>query len=119
MINVTERRRELGLLRVVGASRRQVRNVVVAEAALMGVIGGVFGLVAGAGITIILAVVYGGNTWGFPDLDLWGAAWRSVQLATINGLFGIIVTPIISACAAALPVRTILRSNAIETMRTD
>jgi putative ABC transport system permease protein len=119
MINVAERRRELSLLRVVGASRWQVRNVIVAEAALMGVIGGLLGLVAGAGITIILPMVYGANSWGFPDLDLWGAAWRSAQPAILNGIFGIIVTPVISACAASLPLRSILRGPAIEINETD
>ena len=43
-ISVLQRRRELGLLRAVGASRRQVLRSVLAEAFQMGVIGGVIGL---------------------------------------------------------------------------
>ena len=42
-MSVTERRRELGLLRAVGATRRQVTAVVVGEATLMGLVGGVLG----------------------------------------------------------------------------
>jgi len=116
VMSVTERRRELGLLRAVGATRRQVSAVVAGEAALMGLIGGGLGLVAGAGITVILATVYGGNGWGIPDLDLWGAAWRSVQPALFNGLVGLIAAPFICAGAAWLPTRSLLRGSAIETM---
>ncbi len=116
-MSVTERQRELGLLRAVGATRRQVTAIVAGEAALMGLIGGGLGLVAGAGIIVILAVTYGGNAWGTPDLDLWGAAWRSVQPALFNGLVGLVAAPFICAGAAWLPVQAILRGSAIETMQ--
>jgi len=116
MMSVAERRRELGLLRAVGATRRQVMAVVAGEAALMGLIGGGLGLVAGAGITAIIVTTYGGNAWGIPDLDLWGAAYRSVQPALVNGLVGIITAPFLCAGAAWLPVRSILRGTAIETI---
>jgi len=116
VMSVAERRRELGLLRAVGATRRQVTAVVAGEAALMGLIGGGLGLIAGAGIIVILAVVYGGNSWGVPDLDLWGAAFRSVQPALFNGLVGLIAAPFICAGAAWLPVRSLLRGSAIETL---
>ena len=116
VMSVAERRRELGLLRAVGATRRQVRAVVIGEAALMGLIGGGLGLVAGTGVVVILAVTYGGNGWGIPDLDLWGAACRSVQPALFNGLVGLVAAPFICAGAAWLPVRAILRGTAIETL---
>ena len=116
MMSVAERRRELGLLRAVGATRRQAMAVVTGEAALMGVIGGGLGLVVGVGVVVVIVVTYGGNSWGVPDLDLWGAAWRSVQPALVNGLVGLIAAPFICAGAAWLPVRSILRGSAIETM---
>jgi putative ABC transport system permease protein len=46
-ISVLQRRRELGLLRAVGASRGQVLGTVLAEAALMAVIGVVIGFLEG------------------------------------------------------------------------
>ncbi len=116
MMNVAERRRELGLLRAVGATRRQVRNVVVGEAALMGAVGGGLGLLVGVGVVIIIVVTYGGNSWGVPDLDLWEAAWRSAQPALVNALIGLIAAPFLCAVAAWLPARSILRSSAIETL---
>jgi putative ABC transport system permease protein len=47
LISVLQRRRELGLLRAVGASRAQVLRSVLAEALLMGAIGGALGLLLG------------------------------------------------------------------------
>jgi ABC-type antimicrobial peptide transport system permease subunit len=46
-MQVTERRRELGLLRAIGATKRDVRMVVLGEAALIGLIGGVLGILLG------------------------------------------------------------------------
>jgi putative ABC transport system permease protein len=43
-MQVTERRRELGLLRAVGATQGDVRMVVLGEAALIGLIGGLLGI---------------------------------------------------------------------------
>ena len=47
LISVIQRRRELGLLRAVGASRGQVLHSVLAEAILMGLIGSAIGLLVG------------------------------------------------------------------------
>lgn len=46
-LSVLERRRELGVLRAMGSSRRFALRMVLAEAAGIGVVGGVLGLVLG------------------------------------------------------------------------
>jgi putative ABC transport system permease protein len=46
-MQVTERRRELGLLRAIGATQRDVQLVVLGEAGLIGLIGGVLGVMFG------------------------------------------------------------------------
>jgi putative ABC transport system permease protein len=116
VMSVVERRRELGLLRAVGATRRQVQAVVMGEAALMGLIGAGLGLVAGAGVTVILALVAGGSSFGV-QLPLWPSAWTAVRPALLNGLIGLIAAPLISAGAAWLPTRPLLRAAAVETLR--
>jgi putative ABC transport system permease protein len=116
MMSVSERRRELGLLRVVGATRRQVIRVVLGEAALMGLAGGLLGLMAGLGVTVIYAVSVGGIAYGFPDLNLWGAAWDSVKPTLVSGLSALVLTPLISAGAGWLAVRKLIRGTAVEIM---
>ncbi|UFS96390.1 FtsX-like permease family protein [Nocardia huaxiensis] len=50
MLSVLERRRELGVLRAMGTSRRFLLRTVLAEAAGIGVIGAALGLAVGAGV---------------------------------------------------------------------
>jgi putative ABC transport system permease protein len=54
---VVERRREIGLRRVVGATRRQVIAHLVREAAALGVVGSVVGLAVGTGVAHALNVL--------------------------------------------------------------
>ncbi|MBN1583538.1 MAG: FtsX-like permease family protein, partial [Anaerolineae bacterium] len=119
VMSVAERRHELGLMRAVGATRKQVTTTVCGEAALIGLIGAALGVVAGAGVSTIFCLAHGGNAWGYPDVDLWGSAWRSLQPAWRNGLAGIIVAPLLSAAAAWFPVRAALRGSALETMEAE
>jgi ABC-type antimicrobial peptide transport system permease subunit len=54
MMNVVERRREIGGLRSLGLTRRQTVKMILAEAATLGVIGGLFGL----GFGLVLSQVF-------------------------------------------------------------
>ncbi|MCP5076265.1 MAG: FtsX-like permease family protein, partial [Rhodobacteraceae bacterium] len=116
VMSVTERRHELGLLRAVGMTRRQATAIVTGEAAMMGVLGGIVGLIGGMGITLIFGLSYGGIPFGLLDLPLWEAAWEAALAAISAGLVGILIAPIISAAAAYWPSRSVLRGAAIETM---
>src|SRR6476659_9397316 len=66
-IAVTQRRSEIGILRALGATRRQIRNLVLAESAVTGLIGSIggalFGLVIAHGIAAsigsLISDVYG------------------------------------------------------------
>lgn len=116
MISVQERRRELALLRAVGATRRQVRQVIMGESALMGLIGGLFGVAGGMGSVVIIVTTFGGNSWGVSELALWPAAGRALQPTLLNGVVGLIVAPVISALAARWPLQAVLRGTAVSTL---
>jgi putative ABC transport system permease protein len=53
-MNVLEQTRELGLLRIVAMTKRQVRRMILAQAAIMGVIGLAPGVVAGVGVAWLI-----------------------------------------------------------------
>ena len=55
-MSVIERTREIGMLRAIGTTRWQIVRMVLAEAMLMGVIGGVIGLVTGVVLARILFI---------------------------------------------------------------
>ncbi|MFV0258971.1 MAG: FtsX-like permease family protein [Acidimicrobiales bacterium] len=65
---VGQDRRQIGLLRAVGARRGQAVTIVVAEAALVGLIASVVGLVAGVGVAEGLKALVGAvSGGGFPE----------------------------------------------------
>lgn len=116
VMSIAERRRELGLLRAVGATRRQVTAVILSEAALMGLVGAGLGVVAGVGLGAIFALAYGGISFGLVDLPLWEAAGETVLPALRTGWLGFVVAPLLAAAAAYPAIRAILRGSTIETM---
>ncbi|GAB2584410.1 FtsX-like permease family protein [Streptomyces capparidis] len=59
MLSVVERRRELGILRALGGSRRYIRRVILAEAAAVSLVGGLSGLVVGTVLHYLSADVMG------------------------------------------------------------
>lgn len=92
-ISVLQRRRELGLLRAVGASRGMVLRSVLAEAVLMGVIGAAIGFVLGLGLEWFILDVLAHDDAGFdfpmrvPWADGGTVALAAVALATAAGLW--------------------------------
>jgi ABC-type antimicrobial peptide transport system permease subunit len=85
------------------------------EAVLMGLVGGIVGMLAELGFTIIFVVTYGGNAWG-SNLQLWPTALKSAQSTLWVGFMGILAAPLISAAAAWMPARRILKQNPIEAL---
>jgi putative ABC transport system permease protein len=62
---VLERRRELSLLRLTGADRRQVRKMVIIEAALIGAVSQGIGLAVGFALSMVLIYVINVQSFGW------------------------------------------------------
>ena len=56
LMSVTERTREIGIRKSLGASRRDIRRQFLAESAMLSLLGGVVGLVAGAALAALVEV---------------------------------------------------------------
>ncbi len=105
-IGVLERRREIGMLRAVGATRRQVRTVILAEALILSFIGTAFGILAGVYLGYSGASAFGAA--GFPIVYAFPAA--GVLLAIASGLiFGAIAAFIPARQAAGMEIVAALR----------
>ncbi len=105
---VGERRRELATVRALGASRRQIGTMVVAEAGLLAVAATVAGVAAGLVVGVILVEVVNLQSFGWSlDLDL---PWSEVL--RIAGWVAV-------ACVAAglVPALAALRLEPSEVLR--
>ncbi|QKW07042.1 ABC transporter permease [Streptomyces sp. NA04227] len=67
---VAQRTREIGLMRAIGSSRRQINRSVLTEALLLGIVGSALGIGAGVGVAIGLMKLMGSMGMGTSTEDL-------------------------------------------------
>jgi putative ABC transport system permease protein len=103
-IAVRERTTEIGLLRAVGAMRRQIRDVFMGESVLLAGFGGLAGLLLGAGLVQFLRVV-------FPALPL------SLSLPYIIAAEAVAV--FIGLAAGVLPAHKAAAMDPVDALRTE
>ncbi len=96
-ITVAQRTREFGMLRTIGASRRQILQAVVGEALLIGLVGSVLGLLAGIGLAPLLAGLLGLIGFDLPRTAL-VIAGRTIAVAIVLGT----VVTLLSSLAPAV-----------------
>jgi putative ABC transport system permease protein len=107
VLSVMERTRELGLLRAVGATRRQTRTVVRRESLLMSLLGAVTGLALGVGAGIALARALGDE----------GITTVSVPAPTLVVYFAVAVA--VGMLAAVGPARRASRVDVLRAVTTE
>jgi putative ABC transport system permease protein len=82
LTSVMDRRREIGILRAIGARQRDIRRQFLTEAVILSLIGGILG--AGLGI-LSCYIVCSINKWTFfiPELGI----WLGVGVSSLVGIF--------------------------------
>lgn len=100
-ISVLSRTREIGMLRAVGATRGQIRGMVVAESLLLAAVGVLFGVTGG--VMLGYALVYAMNATGFVMPYFF--PWAGIVTATVAGFtFALLAALIPSRQAARLDI---------------
>ncbi|MGW4044290.1 ABC transporter permease [Streptomyces sp. NPDC004721] len=94
---VAQRTREIGLMRAIGSSRRQVNRSVLVEALLLGVVGSVLGVGAGVGIAVGLMKLMSQMGMHLSTDDL-TVAWTTPVIGLVLGV-------VVTVLAAYLPAR--------------
>ncbi len=79
-MNVLERVREVGFLRAAGLTRSQARRLVMLEAAILGAVGAIIGVVTGTAAGVILAALGAG-----PGVT-YDPGWEGIGLALVGGV---------------------------------
>ncbi len=100
-INVIERTREIGMLRAVGATRGQVRRIILAESLLLAATGIAFGLLAGVWLSYVL--VAGLDLAGYP-LDYFFPYLGIVVTVAVGLLLGVLAALVPARQAARLEI---------------
>lgn len=108
---VAQRTRELALLRAVGASRPQIRRVVLGEAAVIGFVGSVLGI--GLGVLVAAAAKAALRTFIGVDLS------QDLPLTTSTVVVSVLVGTVVTLLAALLPAWRASRIPPVAAMRDD
>ena len=105
---VLDRRRELGLLRFLGASAGQVRGMILTEAALLGLLAIVLGLALGLCLSLVLIFVVNKQSFGW-----------TIQFHLPWGLLGgaVLLVWAVTVLAGLYPARVASRLNPIEVIQ--
>jgi putative ABC transport system permease protein len=111
-ILVGQRTREFGLLRAIGASRRQVLGIVMLEAILTGIVASTLGILAGYGVAALLRALIN----SFADA---GIPTDPFPLHTRTVLVSYAVGVIITLVASTLPAWRASRLSPLEALRTN
>jgi putative ABC transport system permease protein len=102
---VIDRRRELGLLRFLGAQKSQIRKLILCEAGLLGLLANGIGLVLGTVLSLILIFVINKQSFGWTIQFHWPVA---LLLLALTGIY------LATVLAALYPARVAVRLNPIE-----
>jgi len=94
---ILERRREIGIMKAIGASDGDVKKLFLAEAAVMGLVGGMLGVVLGWAMGRLINA--GTNVYlhrqNLPSEELWAVPWWllagaiafAIVISMISGLY--------------------------------
>ena len=108
-IIVSQRAREMALLRAVGATGRQVRSAVLAEAAVTGIVASAVGLVAGIGVADGIKALMSALGVKIPI----GTMIITTTTVTVSMIVGVVVT----IASAVMPARRASKVAPIAALR--
>jgi len=112
LVNVTERTREIGVLKAIGFTNREVLGSILMEAGLLGFIGAIIGLIIAA-VLLQLAITIFGPQLGMEDITLTYMLPLWLVLAVVGG------ATVLSILAGLYPAWRASRLNVVEALRYD
>jgi len=105
-INIIERTREIGMLRAIGSTRRQVRQMVLGESLLLSALGTSLGIVVGIFLSYYMLKAL--QITGFK-LDFYFPGVGILAAVAVGLLFGVLAALIPARQAARIPIVEALR----------
>jgi putative ABC transport system permease protein len=105
-INILERTREIGVVRAVGGSRKQIRRMVTGEALLLGIFGSAMGVLAGVAMSYGFIAAMGSIGWTVP-----------YTFPLMGIIAAIVLGVMLSLFASILPARNATKLDIIRSLQ--
>lgn len=116
LMSIYERQKEIGVMKVIGASIGDIRSMFLLESGFIGFFGGILGLVLSVGLSSILNQVFlsatdpgmmGGDTTNLFSIPIWLA------------ISGVGFSALVGIMAGYIPAKRATKLSAIETLRSN
>ena len=109
-ISVLERTREIGILRAIGASKRDISTVFNAETLLVGLCAGLIGI----GVSVLLTLPINAIIHSITDLDTLRA-----HVPVAGAVVLVIISMVLTLIAGVIPSRVAAKKDPVEALRTE
>ena len=109
-ISVLERTKEIGILRAVGASKRDISRVFNAETLIVGLGAGLIGI----GVTLLLTIPINAIL-----LRLTGLAGLKAALPVAGGVILVVISALLTIIAGLIPAKVAARKDPVEALRSE
>ena len=108
-ISVLERTKEIGILRAIGASKKDISRVFNAETFIVGLIAGLLGI----GVTILLNIPITKIIYVVTGVSV------TVSLPAVGGIVLVLISMILTIIAGLIPARMASKKDPVEALRTE
>lgn len=108
-ISVLERTKEIGILRAIGASKRDISRVFNAETFILGLISGLLGI----GITILLTIPINSIIYNLTGVVV------TTMVPPIAGVILVIISMLLTMVAGLIPSKMASKKDPVEALRTE
>ena len=108
-ISVLERTKEIGILRSLGASKKDISRVFNAETFIIGLTSGVIGI----GVTVLITIPASIIVYNMTDIA------NIASLPVVGAIILIVISMILTIVAGLIPSRIASKKDPVEALRTE
>lgn len=124
IMSIYERTKEIGVMKVIGASLKDIKSLFLYEAAFIGLIGGIVGTIISIGLSFAINYFYAKYS-GSGTMMSGGMMTNEQTKAYISyipiwlGIFGVLFSTLIGVISGYIPAKKAMSLSALESLRNE